>query len=51
MLLLSIDLFRVLNDSLVGMGVFTPSATSSWILATGFWRDEGVWDDSSIWID
>lgn len=24
---------------------------SNWILATGHWRDRGVWDDSDVWID
>lgn len=22
-----------------------------WLLATGFWNDNGVWDDASTWID
>jgi hypothetical protein len=28
----------------------TPS-TSNWILTTGFWNDNGVWDDTANWID
>jgi hypothetical protein len=24
---------------------------SNWILATGFWNDEGVWVDNDFWID
>lgn len=23
----------------------------NWILATGFWNDNGVWDDTKFWID
>lgn len=23
----------------------------NWILATGFWRDRGTWEDSNVWID
>ena len=23
----------------------------NWILATGFWRDRGAWEDSNVWID
>lgn len=22
-----------------------------WILTTGFWRDEGKWDDAAVWED
>ena len=22
-----------------------------WILTTGFWRDEGKWDDAAVWKD
>lgn len=25
--------------------------SGDWILATGFWADSGVWDDTSTWID
>ncbi len=24
---------------------------SAWILAGGFWRDQGEWDDASVWED
>lgn len=24
---------------------------SDWILATGFWRDVGIWRDDLYWID
>lgn len=33
-----------------GVGGSTPPA-DDWILATGFWRDIGVWEDSDVWID
>jgi len=22
-----------------------------WLLATGYWNDEGFWDDLAVWID
>lgn len=25
--------------------------TGLWILTTGFWDDNGVWDDAANWID
>lgn len=31
--------------------VFTTSATSGWILETGFWNDSGTWIDGAVWID
>jgi hypothetical protein len=24
---------------------------SNWILKTGFWNDNGIWDDTANWID
>lgn len=33
----------LLSGSLQGGG--------DWILATGVWRDEGIWDDTDTWND
>lgn len=34
----------------IGTGSFAP-VQDAWILATGFWRDIGVWQDDDVWID
>jgi hypothetical protein len=28
-----------------------PDPEDQWILATNFWRDEGVWEDDDVWKD
>lgn len=35
--------------SLAGFG--GGGSPGAWLLATGFWADSGVWDDSANWID
>jgi hypothetical protein len=33
------------------LAVATAAVIGAWILATGFWDDGGVWDDTASWID
>lgn len=33
------------------IGIGTSPSISNWILATGAWRDEGLWNDNAVWID
>lgn len=40
------------KTKLFGKTIFSAAAAiSNWILATGLWRDIGVWDDSENWKD
>ena len=41
---------RYLSDKNIATDDLNESL-SDWILATGYWRDEGVWFDTEIWID
>ena len=39
----------IIGQSLIGS--ITGSTNDAWILATGLWRDNGIWDDRANWID
>lgn len=40
------ELADLLDPLLTGGG-----GGSTWVLSTGDWRDEGIWDDTALWID
>lgn len=35
----------------LGLGLNPRKGVSAWILATGFWRDFGAWQDNAVWRD
>lgn len=41
----------ILQQILVAIGARSTPPVDDWILATGFWRDIGIWDDAAVWID
>jgi hypothetical protein len=43
-------MFIGISTSIHAMKVYA-AAVSSWILATGVWRDIGEWDDTAVWND
>lgn len=38
-------------DGLVDKLIADEAPLSQWILATGFWRDVGIWIDTEDWVD
>lgn len=40
-----------LEELKIQTGVTPPTPPSDWILATGFWNDAGIWEDTATWID
>lgn len=42
----------ILKHEITGtIPVYTDGGAPDWILATGFWVDANVWDDTAVWID
>jgi len=39
-------------DYVFTKSIIDPSSIDmAWILANGFWNDDGIWVDSDVWID
>jgi len=50
--ILNPNLVKILNPNRLKVIDFVLVAgILNWILATGFWNDFGVWDDTANWID
>ncbi len=45
------NLIKPIIDEMVDQLIGDDAPLSNWILATGFWRDVGIWIDTEVWED